>query len=186
MPSCKFVLDALSEYIDGRLSDTHKVEIDKHLTQCSKCHTVFNDVKAVKQSLSHIPRIRTGPYFQPVLNSRLSRQSQHLHNRTLNFFSGLRARAVYATAAVLILSVFLLKPDLLPFQKPSGLSSSERPATSVRTNDGAERVVNRDRGAISSTARPQSRNELVTGRSVASSEANVSLIQRKKNAIIYF
>lgn len=44
-PSCRYVLDSLSEYIDGTLQDALCEEIERHLAECENCRVVVDTLK---------------------------------------------------------------------------------------------------------------------------------------------
>jgi predicted anti-sigma-YlaC factor YlaD len=42
---CNDFLKELSEYLDGRITEDLKVELDEHLQWCHECHVVMNTTK---------------------------------------------------------------------------------------------------------------------------------------------
>jgi len=43
--SCRYVLDSLSEYLDGTLQDALCEEIERHLAECENCRVVVDTLK---------------------------------------------------------------------------------------------------------------------------------------------
>jgi predicted anti-sigma-YlaC factor YlaD len=43
--NCKYLLDSLSEYIDGELNQSICDEIDRHLEECDDCRIVVNTLE---------------------------------------------------------------------------------------------------------------------------------------------
>jgi anti-sigma factor RsiW len=42
---CKEFLQELTDYLDGKISDSLKAELDEHLHWCHECHVVMNTTK---------------------------------------------------------------------------------------------------------------------------------------------
>lgn len=42
---CKDFLKELSDYLDGRITESLKIELDEHLHWCHECHVVFNTTR---------------------------------------------------------------------------------------------------------------------------------------------
>lgn len=42
---CKQFLQELTDYLDGKISDSLKAELDEHLHWCHECHVVMNTTK---------------------------------------------------------------------------------------------------------------------------------------------
>lgn len=42
---CKDFLKELTDYLDGKISDSLKAELDEHLHWCHECHVVMNTTK---------------------------------------------------------------------------------------------------------------------------------------------
>ncbi len=44
-PQCRYVLDSLSEYVDGTLQDALCEEIERHLAECENCRVVVDTLE---------------------------------------------------------------------------------------------------------------------------------------------
>jgi len=42
---CKDFLNELTDYLDGRISESLRMELDEHLHWCHECHVVMNTTK---------------------------------------------------------------------------------------------------------------------------------------------
>jgi len=42
---CKFLLEALSDYVDGTLSEELCEKIQRHITECQNCHIVVDTLR---------------------------------------------------------------------------------------------------------------------------------------------
>jgi len=42
---CKQFLEELTDYLDGKISENLKAELDEHLHWCHECHVVMNTTK---------------------------------------------------------------------------------------------------------------------------------------------
>lgn len=42
---CTDFLKELSDYLDGRITESLKIELDEHLHWCHECHVVFNTTR---------------------------------------------------------------------------------------------------------------------------------------------
>ncbi|HET7872549.1 MAG TPA: zf-HC2 domain-containing protein [Terriglobales bacterium] len=42
---CADFLKELSDYLDGRITESLKIELDEHLHWCHECHVVFNTTR---------------------------------------------------------------------------------------------------------------------------------------------
>ena len=42
---CKQFLEELTDYLDGKISESLKAELDEHLHWCHECHVVMNTTK---------------------------------------------------------------------------------------------------------------------------------------------
>lgn len=45
MMKCKEFLQELTDYLDGKISENLKIELDEHLHWCHECHVVMNTTK---------------------------------------------------------------------------------------------------------------------------------------------
>ena len=43
--NCRYLLDSLSEYIDGTLSDELCAELERHLEECDNCRVVVDSLR---------------------------------------------------------------------------------------------------------------------------------------------
>jgi anti-sigma factor RsiW len=51
------------EYLDGRLKESEKLEVEKHLASCAPCSVRVNEFRAVSGLLDELPVIEPSPEF---------------------------------------------------------------------------------------------------------------------------
>ncbi len=54
---CEYFSELTSAYRDGELSDSERLSLEKHMSECSKCADVLASVDRVAKALAHIPRV---------------------------------------------------------------------------------------------------------------------------------
>ena len=61
--SCERIGSRLLGYIDGRLKESEKREVEKHLATCSPCSMRVEEFRAVSGLLDELPVIEPSPEF---------------------------------------------------------------------------------------------------------------------------
>jgi len=74
MANCYRVQRMLSSYLDRELSDSDRALVEAHSKTCPACRTRLNDTRALRSSLSALPKVKTTPTFDAVFQSRLRRE----------------------------------------------------------------------------------------------------------------
>jgi hypothetical protein len=61
--SCERMESRILGYIDGRLKESEKLEVEKHLAKCSPCRVRVEEFRAVSGLLDELPIIEPSPEF---------------------------------------------------------------------------------------------------------------------------
>ena len=61
--SCGKMESRILEYLDGRLKESEKLEVEKHLAWCAPCSVRVNEFRAVSRLLDELPVIEPSPEF---------------------------------------------------------------------------------------------------------------------------
>jgi anti-sigma factor RsiW len=61
--SCGKMKSRILEYLDGRLKESEKLEVEKHLASCAPCSVRVNEFRAVSGLLDELPVIEPSPEF---------------------------------------------------------------------------------------------------------------------------
>jgi len=144
-PACERFIPLLSPYIDGEVSPTERVNIERHLSACKACTGRAADLRAesgllrvgLEMAVDEVDfkdfaqkvMARVTPEKPPVLERlRLSLSELFLYHRTAMFSS-------LATAAVLMLVAI---PLLMGNRAPVGYAGERMTVQAVRTYDPAK------------------------------------------------
>ena len=70
--SCERMESRFLGYIDGRLKESEKREVEKHLTTCSPCRMRVEEFRAVSGLLDELPVIEPSPEFDARVHARVA------------------------------------------------------------------------------------------------------------------
>jgi len=59
-------------YVDGRLKESERLEVEKHLATCSACRLRVNEFRAVNSLLDELPVIEPSPAFDLRVHARVA------------------------------------------------------------------------------------------------------------------
>jgi anti-sigma factor RsiW len=59
-------------YVDGRLKESERLEMDKHLAGCAACELRVNEFRAVSSLLDELPQIAPSPAFDVRVRARVA------------------------------------------------------------------------------------------------------------------
>ncbi len=144
-PACERFIPLLSPYIDGELSPTERVNVERHLSACKECTGRTADLRAesgllrvgLEMAVDEVDfkdfaqkvMARVTPEKPPLLERlKLSLSEMFLYQRTAMFSS-------LATAAVLML---VAVPLLLRNKAPVGYAAEHMTVQAVRTYEPAK------------------------------------------------
>ena len=55
MPTCFFVKHLLSDYLDGVVDQRQQRQIQDHFQECTNCHAILNDLRALQSQIQALP-----------------------------------------------------------------------------------------------------------------------------------
>jgi len=61
--SCEKMESRILAYVDGRLKESERLDVEKHLTTCAPCHLRVEEFRAVSGLLEELPVIEPSPAF---------------------------------------------------------------------------------------------------------------------------
>jgi anti-sigma factor RsiW len=70
--SCKRMENKILAYVDGRLKESERLEMDKHLAACGTCQLRVNEFRAVTSLLDEVPQIEPSPAFDVRVRARVA------------------------------------------------------------------------------------------------------------------
>lgn len=112
MKKCERFRQHFSDYIDGLLDSTIRLELENHLENCPRCLKVIQRMKNVSQKLKHLPGLKTSPDFDMVLRTRI-RVESGLERKSWseNKFKWSIQIPVYAASIAIIWGAFVFIND---------------------------------------------------------------------------
>jgi anti-sigma factor RsiW len=70
--SCGQMEKKIMGYVDGRLKESERLEMEKHLTACAACRVRVNEFRAVNVLLDELPMIEPSAAFDVRMQSRVA------------------------------------------------------------------------------------------------------------------
>src|SRR5271155_3971707 len=70
--SCGRMENKILSYVDGRLKESERLEMDKHLASCAACELRVNEFRAVSGLLDELPVIAPSPAFDVRVRARVA------------------------------------------------------------------------------------------------------------------
>jgi anti-sigma factor RsiW len=100
--NCQRYEALLVAYMDGRVTEAERVEVDRHLLACGECRARVAEFGRLWNLLEEAPAPQVSPAFDARLRARIASEPQR------TWFSWLPApRMAFATALLLLLSVWV-------------------------------------------------------------------------------
>lgn len=72
MMSCKHMESRILAYVDGRLKESERAEMEKHLASCAACTVQVNEFRAVNDLLGELPMVEPSPEFDVRVRARVA------------------------------------------------------------------------------------------------------------------
>jgi anti-sigma factor RsiW len=63
-------------YVDGRLKESERLDVEKHLAACAACHLRVNEFRAVSGLLDELPVIEPSPAFDARVHALVAAEPQ--------------------------------------------------------------------------------------------------------------
>ena len=70
--SCTRMESKILGYVDGRLKEIERLEMEKHLSACGACQLRVNEFRAVSSLLDEVPQIEPSPAFDVRVRARVA------------------------------------------------------------------------------------------------------------------
>ena len=70
--SCEKMASRIMGYLDGRLNESERLEVEKHLASCAPCSVRVNEFRAVSGLLDELPVIEPSPEFDVRVRARVA------------------------------------------------------------------------------------------------------------------
>ncbi len=70
--SCTRMENRILAYVDGRLKESERLEMEKHLAACATCQLRVNEFRAVASLLEEVPEIQPSPAFDVRVRARVA------------------------------------------------------------------------------------------------------------------
>jgi anti-sigma factor RsiW len=70
--SCSRMENKFLGYVDGRLKESERLEMEKHLSTCAACRLRVNEFRAVTVLLDELPLIEPSPAFDIRVHARVA------------------------------------------------------------------------------------------------------------------
>ena len=70
--SCTRMENKIMGYVDGRLKESERLEMEKHLSACGACQLRVNEFRAVSGFLDELPEIEPSPAFDVRVRARVA------------------------------------------------------------------------------------------------------------------
>jgi hypothetical protein len=70
--SCTRMENRIVAYVDGRLKESERLEMDKHLAACAACQLRVNEFRAVAGLLDEVPQIEPSAEFDVRVRARVA------------------------------------------------------------------------------------------------------------------
>ena len=70
--SCTRLENRIMAYVDGRLKESERLEMEKHLSTCGACQLRVNEFRAVTSLLDEVPQIEPSPAFDMRVRARVA------------------------------------------------------------------------------------------------------------------
>lgn len=102
--SCGRMENRILGYMDGRLKENERLEVEKHLAVCAACQLRVNEFRAVSGLLDELPVIEPSPAFDARVHALVAAEPQKV-----SWWSWLRVspRVAFAATALLLATLWM-------------------------------------------------------------------------------
>ena len=101
--SCSRMENKILGYVDGRLKESERLEVEKHLATCAACRLRVNEFRAVSSLLDELPVIEPSPAFDLRVHARVA--AEPVKQGWWAWFPA--PRVAFAAAMLLLASVWI-------------------------------------------------------------------------------
>lgn len=102
--SCGKMESRIVTYLDGRLNESERLEVEKHLASCAPCSVRVNEFRAVSGLLDELPVIEPSPEFDVRVRARVAAEPMKE-----SWWAWMRVspRVVFAASMLLLAAVWM-------------------------------------------------------------------------------
>lgn len=118
--SCERMESRILGYVDGRLKESERLEVEKHLATCAPCRMRVEEFRAVSGLLDELPVIEPSPAFDTRVRALVAAEPVKQ-----NWWAWLRVspRVAFAASMLLLAALWLgyyqrPQPPALPWSNP--------------------------------------------------------------------
>lgn len=103
--SCERIESSLLGYVDGRLRESERAEVEKHLATCAPCRLRVNEFRSVSELLDELPLIEPSPAFDTRVHALVAAEPEP----KASWWAWMRfsPRVAFAASFLLLLTVWL-------------------------------------------------------------------------------
>jgi len=103
--SCERMESRILAYMDGRLSEAERAEVQKHLDACAVCRVRATEFSSVSELLDELPMIEPSPAFDVRVRARMAAEPVKQ-----SWWAWLHpaSRIAFASSVLLLATVFVL------------------------------------------------------------------------------
>lgn len=173
---CEEIRDALSEYIDGDVSDEMKVKIESHLAICGACRQLYDDLLSVTTALRSLPEVEVPAGLEQRITERIFSAEQRETIRPVtvptkkNFYKRLSSIAAIFVVGIFALTMYnnIDKPDSDIYKTTAQTPSESRQiqqsvSADIVRNDTQEPQANKERAPVNTNANVKAESTPDTG-----------------------
>ena len=102
--NCTRMESKILGYVDGRLKESERLEMEKHLSTCGACQLRVNEFRAVGSLLDEVPQIEPSPAFDVRVRARVA--AEPVKQGWLAWFTP-SPRVVFAASLLLLATVWI-------------------------------------------------------------------------------
>ena len=114
--NCARMEERILPYVDGRLKDGERREVEKHLAACAACRRRVEEFRAVTGLLDELPRIEPSPVFDMRVHARVAAQPP---KQSWWAWLAPSPRVAFAASMLLLATVWIaLRPAEQPVNTP--------------------------------------------------------------------
>jgi anti-sigma factor RsiW len=117
--SCERMEKQILPYVDGRLKESERAEVEKHLAGCAACRLRVNAFRAVGSLLEELPQIEPSPAFDVRVHARVAAEPKRR-----NWLGWLTPspRVAIAASLLLLATVWVARRQQTSLANPENLS----------------------------------------------------------------
>src|SRR5580693_61074 len=115
--SCRRMEKRILAYVDGRLKESERLEVEKHLSACGACRLRVNEFRAVTSLLEEVPQIEPSSAFDVRVRARVA--AEPVKQGWWAWFTP-SPRVAFAASLLLLATVWMgyESKTQLPFENP--------------------------------------------------------------------